>query len=471
MLNAKERCWRVDQDTIAAISTALGESGIAIVRISGDQAIPIVDRLFRPRRSRESLSVAPSFSMRLGEIVDHQTGKVIDEAIVSVMRKPRTYTREDVVEINCHGGLAAVRRVLEAVLANGARLAEPGEFTKRAFLNGRLDLSQAEAVIDIIRAKADGSLRLAMENLAGGLSATVRELRKILIGISASIEAAIDFPDEEIPGLEPEEVLSQLGEVSARLDRLIESAEIGKVYREGVGTVIVGKPNVGKSSLLNALLRESRAIVTDVPGTTRDAIEELVNLEGIPFRLVDTAGIRETSDAVEKLGVERTRQFLERADLVILVVDAHQGLSREDREIIKELLVKKTLVVINKTDLPESEDIAKLTDLLPGRRFVRMSLVQGWGLSELEAAMVDAVAGGRISPGEGVLVSNLRHKEALKRARRSVQEARNTMVQGLPEDLLTVDLKAALDALGEITGETVDDEVVNQIFSQFCIGK
>ncbi len=462
----------MDQETIAAISTALGESGIAIVRISGDLAIPIADRLFRPRsKGKESLKTVPSFSMHLGAIFDPQTGEKIDEVIVSVMQGPRTYTREDVVEINCHGGVAAVRRVLEVVLACGARLAAPGEFTKRAFLNGRLDLSQAEAVIDIIKARTDASLRVAMGNLSGGISASVREMRDVLLGLSASIEAAIDFPDEEIPALQPEEVLQRLEEVSMKLEELIAAAEVGKIYREGVGTVIVGKPNVGKSSLLNALLRESRAIVTDVPGTTRDAIEEMLNLQGIPFRVVDTAGIRETRDEVEKLGVERTRRFLEQADLAIFVVDAHLGLSGEDREIIGELRSKRAIVAINKTDLPESEDLAELVDLLPGKRLVRMSITNGWGLAELEDAMVEAVAKGQIAPGEGVLVSNLRHKEALGKAHRSLQEARNTVIQGLPEDLLTVDLKAALDALGEITGETVDDEVVDRIFSQFCIGK
>ena len=443
------------RDTIAAISTPLGQGGIGIVRLSGPEAKSIARRLFDCPLRRQRLVH--------GHIVDPQTSQVVDEVLVAFMRAPHTYTREDVVEINAHGGLVPLQRILELVLREGARLANPGEFTLRAFLNGRLDLAQAEAVLDVVQAKTAAGLRVALEGLAGRLSGRVRELRARLLSVLAYLSARIDFPEDEVG---PQEVQTPLQQAIEEIQPLLASADTGMVYRQGVKTAIVGRPNVGKSSLLNCLLRESRAIVTPIPGTTRDTLEEVVNIQGVPFVLVDTAGIVESDDLVERLGVERSRRAVEQADLVLWVVDGSQPLTRHDREIARMLQGKDVLLVVNKVDLLRQ---AK-TDDFPWLS-IETCAVSRQGVADLEQAMVNAVLGGVAPSSEAVLVANVRHKNALERAQKHLADALSGYRAGLPDDFITIDLTAALNALGEITGETVGEDLLEAIFSQFCIGK
>lgn len=456
-------------DTIVAISTPLGEGGIGIVRLSGGAAVPIVERLFRGSRGRRC--VLADRRVHYGWVMDPDTGERVDEVLVTVMRGPKSYTREDVVEINCHGGLIAVQRLLELAIGCGARLAEPGEFTRRAFLNGRIDLVRAEAVIDIVRAKTERGLRMAMSHLEGGLSGEVGGLRQELVGLLAHIEAGIDFPEDDIEELTMSDIKQKARHVLERIDQLIEYSESGKIYREGICTAIVGKPNVGKSSLLNRLLREKRAIVTEVPGTTRDVIEEVLNIEGVPFIIMDTAGIRETQDAVEIIGVERARESLKKADLVLFVLDGSKALEREDMRIFDDIGDKKTIVLLNKIDLPRMVDGSEVKSLVGTRNVVETSMKEGIGLKELERAMVDVVLGGGIDLAEGHLVANARHRQCLRRAERSIKDSLGAIKDGMPLDLVAIDLRNALESLGEITGESVGEDIVDRIFSGFCVGK
>lgn len=458
------------EDTISAVATAVGEGGIGIIRLSGPQALTIADALFRGVRGRRASDVA-SHTVAYGRIVDPATETVVDEVLLLVMRAPRSYTREDVVEIHCHGGPAPLRKILDLTLAHGARLAEPGEFTKRAFLNGRLDLAQAEAVIDIIRAKTDASLRMAVNHLAGGLSAQIRTLRDDILAMIAHLEAAIDFPEEDIEELAAEQAAAGINGLLAAIDKLLATAQTGRILREGLETVIIGKPNVGKSSLLNALLREKRAIVTDIPGTTRDIIEEYVNIRGVPLKIVDTAGIRETTDLVEKIGVERAQEIMRRADLVLLVLDASAPLSAEDRQVLDMLQQQQVIVLINKTDLPVRLELDEVTARMAGRRVLRISALEGTGLDELEQAIVDMVYAGKTAPSDSAFVSNVRHAAALRQARQHLADALATTSAGMPPDFVVIDLRAAWEKLGEITGETVGDDIIDQIFARFCIGK
>ncbi|GAW93652.1 tRNA uridine-5-carboxymethylaminomethyl(34) synthesis GTPase MnmE [Calderihabitans maritimus] len=458
-------------DTIAAISTPLGEGGIGIVRVSGNEAINIVEKIFRSQRGVKLHEVG-SHTLSLGYIVNPENGEVVDEVLISVMRKPRSYTAEDVVEINCHGGIVPLRRTLELVLRSGARLAEPGEFTKRAFLNGRIDLAQAESVIDIIRAKTDAGLDLALNQLQGKLSEKITNLRSELLEILAFVEASIDFPEEEIEELSEGELVSRCKKVKEEISKLIREADKGKVYREGLSTVIIGRPNVGKSSLLNALLKEKRAIVTDIPGTTRDIIEEIINVGGIPLRIIDTAGIRETEDVVEKMGVERSREFFAKADLVLFVLDAYTGITKEDIEIANMLRDKKAIVLINKIDLDEGRiDPAELRKLVGDKPYLKISATEEIGLEELENKILEMVFEGEVQVGEKTLVTRLRHKEALQKAQAHIMDALKSIEEGMPADLYAIDLKAAWEALGEITGETVEEDILDRIFAEFCIGK
>ncbi|MBM4461963.1 MAG: tRNA uridine-5-carboxymethylaminomethyl(34) synthesis GTPase MnmE [Chloroflexi bacterium] len=443
------------QDTIAAISTPLGEGGIGIVRLSGKDALPIAKTVFRGKLSHRRLAY--------GHIIDPDQGEVVDEVLISYMPAPHTYTREDIVEINCHGGPLPLQRTLQLVLRYGARLANPGEFTLRAFLNGRIDLAQAESVLGIVSARTEASLRLAVQGLEGGLSASVRAIRNQVMSALAYLAARIDFPDDEI---EPQDIVRPLSEALQSLRGLIASADAGIVYRQGVRTAIVGRPNVGKSSLLNRLLRQDRSIVTAFPGTTRDTIEEVVNLKGVPFLLVDTAGIVRSKDLVESLGVERSRKAIEQADLILLVIDISEPLTAADREIM-DLLGKKTvLVTANKCDLPQQA-------VLRGLRWevVRISALTGEGLVQLEERMVDLALGGGVLVSDGLLVQNVRQKEALERAERSLSQALSGIAAGTPDDFITIDLGVAASALGEITGETVQDDLLEAIFSKFCVGK
>lgn len=459
-------------DTIAAIATPLGEGGIGIVKVSGPQAQAILQALFVPGRpgtrppEPASERPWPSRVLRYGVIRDPATGRAVDEVLACFMPAPHTYTCQDVAEIHCHGGMVAVRTVLALVLAQGARLAEPGEMTLRAFLNGRVDLAQAEAVLGIVRASTQMSLEVAAEQLAGGLSEEVRRVREPLLSALAHLEASIDFPEDEVP---PCDVHASLSETLAGLRQLLDEADRGIIYREGIRTAIVGRPNVGKSSLLNALLRAQRAIVTPIPGTTRDTLEETLNVRGIPLVLVDTAGLRTHSgDLVEQLGMERSRAALAQADLALWVVDVSEPLTEADRAIEALVRDKPTLVVCNKCDLPQVTDAA---DLLPGAPHVRISALTGAGLDALEEEIVKQVLGGPVQGGRLPRVSQVRHRELLRQALEHVQSALEAHHGGWPADFLCIDLRAALQALGQITGETVTEDLLQTIFSQFCLGK
>lgn len=458
-------------ETIAAISTPLGEGGIGIVRISGERSLDILAKVFRGK-TRDWRSV-PSHTIHYGHVVDEKTGMVVDEVLVSVMRAPRTFTAEDVVEINCHGGIVPLRKTLELVLAAGARLADPGEFTKRAFLNGRIDLTQAEAVIDVIRARTDAGLTVALNQLAGGLSGTIKKLREKLLTLLAFIEAGVDFPEDDVQQLTLGEISERVMEVKQEVARLLSGAAAGRVYREGIRMVIAGRPNVGKSSLLNALLRENRAIVTDVPGTTRDVIEEVINLKGIPVRIVDTAGIRDTTDVVERLGVEKTREWLAQADLVLLVLDAASGITGADREIL-ELIghERRVILLINKIDVENPRiDREQVRQWAGERPCLEISAKEELGLDELADAVAGMVLEGKVVAADQSLVTRVRHQEALQRADCHLGQAVEGALQGFAPDLLSIDIKAAWESLGEITGETVREDVLDRIFAEFCIGK
>ncbi|GAB4431969.1 MAG: tRNA uridine-5-carboxymethylaminomethyl(34) synthesis GTPase MnmE [Anaerolineae bacterium] len=453
-------------DTIAAIATSIGQSGVGIVKLSGPEAYPIAHRLFRSAVGRTNFQ---PYRLHYGQIVEPDSGATVDEALVVYMPKPRSYTRQDVVEIQAHGGLVPLRRIFQLTLSLGARPAEAGEMTLRAFLNGRLDLAQAEAVLDVIEAKTEAALRVANEQLSGSLSAQVADVRRALLDTLAFLEASIDFVEDEIPF---QDVVGPLREVGAQLEKLLHSADQGLIYRQGVRAAIVGRPNVGKSSLLNALLRGDRAIVTAIPGTTRDTLEETANIGGIPVVLVDTAGIRaETADEVERIGVERSRAALARADIALMVVDGSQRLEIGDWEIEGLVGQKPALLVVNKNDLPAAQQVEPPADFLPAAHRVRMSALTNEGIETLEAAIVELVTGGSVTLADTPLVSNPRHKALLQRALSHTQAAITAQQDGLSPDLVSIDVRAAVDALGEITGETATEDLLDTIFSKFCIGK
>ncbi len=460
----------MQDETISAVATAVGEGGIGIIRLSGNQAIEIAARLFNSS-TKKNIAAGAGSQLYYGHIVDPEDYSVVDEVLLIVMKAPHSYTREDVVEIQCHGGPVVLRRILALTLCNGARLAEPGEFTKRAFLNGRLDLAQAEAVIDIIRAKTDASLKMAVGHLKGGLTEKIGTMREKVLGMIAQLEATIDFPEENIEELSIEEVRIALQTIINEIESLLMTATTGRILQDGLHTVIIGKPNVGKSSLLNALLRENRAIVTDIPGTTRDSIEEFVNLRGVPLRIVDTAGIRDTIDEVEKIGVERSLSFVERADLVLVLLDASQPLSPEDQQVLDLLADKKAIILINKSDLPEKLAKREVEMHVGDRPIITVSVTAGTGLEQLEQCIVDMVFAGSIGMQENTFISNIRQEEILRQARTNLLEALNTITIGLPADFQVIDLRAAWEKLGEISGETVSEDIIHEIFSRFCIGK
>lgn len=459
-----------DDDTIAAISTAPGEGGIGIVRISGRDSLSILNNIFKSHRNKNTMEF-DTYKIRYGHVLEPDTKEVIDEVLVSYMKAPYTYTREDVVEINCHGGTIPVRRILEAVLKSGARLADPGEFTKRAFLNGRIDLSQAEAVIDMIRSKTDRSMDAALKQLEGRLSQKLREVKDKLIDIMSHIEASIDFPEDDVDDVLYGKLKNDCLEITDILDDMIKSSDVGKILREGLNTVIIGRPNVGKSSLLNALLEENRAIVTDIPGTTRDIIQEYLNIKGIPINIIDTAGIRQTSDEVEKVGVERAKEYLNRADLVMFILDSSESLNSEDIEIFKLIKDKKCIILINKVDLPNRLDREKLMEYSGDKIIVDISVKTGMGINTLKDEIYDLVYGGEVVYSSEVMVTNIRHKDLLIKARSSLVNAIDALTQNIPLDLVSIDIRDCVDRIGEITGETVQEDIINRIFSQFCIGK
>ncbi|MCX6730027.1 MAG: tRNA uridine-5-carboxymethylaminomethyl(34) synthesis GTPase MnmE, partial [Candidatus Portnoybacteria bacterium] len=454
------------QDTIAAISTATGEGGIGIVRLSGKEALIIANKVFRGLDKKKPTQFK-SYSMHYGKIVENK--KIVDEVILTVMRGPKSYTRQDVVEINCHGGLLSLRKILELVLKHGCRLATPGEFTKRAFLNGRLDLAQAEAVIDIIRAKTDSALKISLGQLSGSLSGEINKIRQGLLDILVILEASIDFPEEGILPQDQKKLSQNLANIDAWLNALLSGALKGRILREGLHVVICGKPNVGKSSLLNALIKKERSIVTPVAGTTRDTIEELIDIKGIPVRIVDTAGILKPRNLIETEAVRRSRNQINLADLVIILFDAGSKLDQKDRKLIKEVKNKNVIAVINKIDLKahiEKDEIAKLFS-----KVVELAAKSGRNLNLLEDALYDFVYQGKLLNSELMLVSNLRHIQALKDAQKLVSQAKVFLADKLSIEFITQNLKDACVNLDKILGKNFSQDLLNRIFTDFCIGK
>jgi tRNA modification GTPase len=457
-------------DTIAAISTAYGEGGIGIIRISGDEAAQILKQMFVPA----SEAVDPIRENRLlhyGKIVEPQTDEVLDEVLAVFMKAPATYTREDVAEIYCHGSVVALRKTLGLALRLGARLAEAGEFTKRAFLNGRLDLSQAEAVIDLIRAKTSKSFEVAVGQLEGRLSKEIDSLRTRLLDILVDMTVNIDYPDEDIEEIVYEKLTESLSQIGGEIDRLRLTADTGRILQEGLNVVIIGKPNVGKSSLMNALMRETRAIVTEIPGTTRDTIQETISLKGIPVRLTDTAGIRETEDTIEQIGIARSKESFRQADLILLMLDVSEELSEEDKYIIEHIGDKHTIILANKIDLGAKATLDEIREYLPEAKMIETSMVADVGLEEIEDEIQQLVYGGKVTQESSLMITNARHENLLREACMAIGDAAVMTVNGEPLELIEVDVRRGFDLLGEIVGETVSEDIINEVFARFCLGK
>lgn len=462
-------------DTIAAIATAVSDSGIGIIRISGDDAIEVADRVYRSKNNKKRLTKVESHTIHYGFIYDED--ELIDEVMVVVMKAPNTYTREDVVEIDCHGGILVMNKILDVILRNGCRLAEPGEFTKRAFLNGRIDLSRAEAVMDIIHSKNEFALKSSIKQLKGAVSDRVRSLREDILYEIAYIESALDDPEHiSLEGYH-EKLEAKALKISSELKKLIDSADNGKMLKDGINTVIVGKPNAGKSSLLNILVGEDKAIVTSVAGTTRDVLEESIKLHGVGLNIIDTAGIRDTEDEVEKIGVDKAKKYAENADLIIYVVDASQKLDENDEEIIRLIADKKVIVLLNKTDLEqvvtEEQIIEKISCVSKNKttRIIRTSTKENTGIDEFEQTIKELFFHGEISVNDEIYITNQRHKEALLEAYESMKLVLQSLEDDMPEDFYSIDLMSAYASLGRIIGEEVGDDLVNEIFSKFCMGK
>jgi len=456
------------EDTITAISTSVGEGGIGIVRMSGRDSLKIADKIFKSNNKKKP-SQFRTYTTHYGRIMDK--GKLIDEVILTVMRSPKSYTKEDIVEINCHGGIVPLKKVLDLVVSLGARMAEPGEFTKRAFLNGRLDLVQAEAVLDVIKSKTDTSLRVAMNQLEGDLSGEVKTLREELLDLCTHVEASIDFPDDEKEIISGSRMLSRLKDIKNKIKKLIDTAESGRVLREVITTVICGKPNVGKSSLMNAFLRQKRVIVSHIPGTTRDIIEEVVNVGGIPLKIVDTAGIIDSEDLLTKEGVSRSRVYIKQADLILFLLDGSEALHQKDIMILDEVKDKKTIVVINKTDLPRKLDIERIKSKLHNKKIIEISVEKKKNLNTLEKAITDLVWHGHVESDRSVLITNIRHKQSLLSAHDAINNTLASFEKKLSGEFVAVGVKEAIDSLGDITGETLGEDILDRIFSEFCIGK
>ncbi|GAA0123631.1 tRNA uridine-5-carboxymethylaminomethyl(34) synthesis GTPase MnmE [Clostridium faecium] len=454
-------------DTIAAVATAVGEGGVSIIRVSGDKSLKIVNSIFEGKNKRK-LDDMKSYTMRYGYIVDKDENH-IDEVIISYMKGPRSFTAEDVVEINCHGGVIATNRVMQEVLKAGARMAEPGEFSKRAFLNGRIDLSQAEAIVDIINAKTELSMKSALMQSEGGISKEIDLLRKDLLSTIAHIEATVDYPEDDLEEVTADMAILKLNEVLLNINNLLNTADEGKILREGLNTVIVGKPNVGKSSLLNALIKENRAIVTDIPGTTRDVIEEYINIGGVPIKIIDTAGIRETEDVVEKIGVERSKEKINEADLIILILDSNRGIEEEDKEIIEYIKDKKYIVLLNKIDLDGKINKEDLIDLNSDYIF-NVSIKTGENIEKIKECIKELFFKGKITAND-IIITNTRHKEALFRAKESIESAIDALKNTFAIDLASIDIRNAWTSLGQITGNTLEENIIDKIFSEFCLGK
>lgn len=459
----------MDLDTITSISTPMGEGAIGIVRLSGPQAVEIADKLYK---GKHLLNDVPSHMINYGHIIDPESKEVVEEVMVSVLRAPKTFTREDIIEINCHGGILTINRVLELTMTYGARMAEPGEFTKRAFLNGRIDLSQAEAVMDFIRSKTDRASKVAMNQIEGRLSDLIKKQRQSILEILAQVEVNIDYPEyDDVEDATTEFLLEQSKEIKQEINRLLDTGAQGKIMREGLSTVIVGKPNVGKSSMLNNLIQDNKAIVTEVAGTTRDVLEEYVNVRGVPLRLVDTAGIRETEDIVEKIGVERSRKALSQADLILFVLNNNEALTQEDYTLYEVVKNEDVIVIVNKMDLEQNIDINEVKDMIGDTPLIQTSMLKQEGIDELEIQIRDLFFGGEVQNQDMTYVSNSRHISLLKQARQTIQDAIDAAESGVPMDMVQIDLTRTWEILGEIIGETASDELIDQLFSQFCLGK
>ena len=469
-----------ENDTIAAISTPLGTGGIGIIRVSGDRAFDVADKIFK---GKIKINDIKSHTIIYGKIIDPLNGTIIDEVLLSKMDKPHTFTRENIIEINCHSGIVILKKILELLTKSGARIAEPGEFTKRAFLNGRLDLSQAEAVMDIISAKTLKSSEVALKQLEGKLSEQVKQLRSLLISLIAQIEVTLDYPEEDVDKVSENEVFLSLEKIKIKLTDLLNSFNKGKILREGISAVIIGRPNVGKSSLLNELAGYNRAIVTDIPGTTRDIIEEYININGIPIKLIDTAGIRETVDVVEKIGVDLAKETINKADLIIMMIDLSEGFTDYDDVILKIIKNKKLIILLNKIDIvSEAEDRnskevnKKLKGLLnlydsSTVRVIETSMTKGIGLKVLEDEITKLFLGGEFQNTEDAVITNMRHANIIQKTLESINAAILAYQNGMPLDCMTIDVRNAVFNLGEITGESVGEDIINEIFSRFCIGK
>ncbi len=456
-------------DTITSISTPMGEGAIGIVRLSGLDAVEIADKLYK---GRKQLKDVPTHTINYGHIIDPKTQEVVEEVMVSVLRAPRTFTREDIVEINCHGGILTINRVLELTMTYGARMAEPGEYTKRAFLNGRIDLSQAEAVMDFIRSKTDRASKVAMNQIEGRLSDLIKKQRQSILEVLAQVEVNIDYPEyDDVEEATSELLLERAQEIKNEIQKLLDTGVQGKIMREGLSTVIVGKPNVGKSSMLNNLIQDNKAIVTEVAGTTRDVLEEYVNVRGVPLRLVDTAGIRETEDIVERIGVERSRKALSEADLILFVLNNNEPLTEEDRKLYEVVKTSDAIVIINKTDLTPRLDRDEVKAMVGSMPVIETSMLEQQGIDELEIQLRDLFFGGEVQSQDMTYVSNSRHISLLKQAKKTIQDAIDAAEMGIPMDMIQIDLTRTWELLGEIIGESASEELIDQLFSQFCLGK
>lgn len=459
----------MDFDTITSISTPMGEGAIGIVRLSGPQAIEIGDILYK---GKKKLSEVETHTINYGHIIDPETDETVEEVMVSVLRAPKTFTREDIIEINCHGGILTINRILELTMTYGARMAEPGEYTKRAFLNGRIDLSQAEAVMDFIRSKTDRASKVAMNQIEGRLSDLIKKQRQSILEILAQVEVNIDYPEyDDVEDATTDFLLEQSKRIKEEINRLLETGAQGKIMREGLSTVIVGRPNVGKSSMLNNLIQDNKAIVTEVAGTTRDVLEEYVNVRGVPLRLVDTAGIRDTEDIVEKIGVERSRKALSEADLILFVLNNNEPLTEDDQTLFEVIKNEDVIVIINKTDLEQRLDVSELREMIGDMPLIQKSMLKQEGIDELEIQIKDLFFGGEVQNQDMTYVSNSRHISLLKQARQSIQDAIDAAESGIPMDMVQIDLTRTWEILGEIIGESASDELIDQLFSQFCLGK
>ncbi len=457
------------EDTITAISTPIGVGGIGIVRISGSKSLDIARKLFRTKAGKKIKDYKNRY-FYYGKIVDSE-GKTVDEVLMVIMLAPNSYTKEDIVEIHCHGGIVPLRQILKLTIQQGARLAQPGEFTKRAFLNGRIDLAQAEGIMDLICAKTETAAKASIQHMEGILSERIKNMRENLIDLLARIEVTIDYPEEDIEEIEAKRCIESLTYINKEIDRLLATADRGKLIRQGIKVVIVGKPNVGKSSLLNALLRENRAIVTDIPGTTRDIIEESLDINGVLVRILDTAGIRKAKDIIEDIGIKRSIQNMKEADLVLWVMDATRIIDKEDLEIAESIKEKKKIVILNKVDNHVIIDLNNVKEYIEGVPVIRTSAILGQGISDVEKRIYDMVMSGKIQADDELMITNIRHQEALMRANEHIRDALDALKDNVALDLVSIDIRGACDALGTITGESVTEDLIDKIFSEFCLGK